>query len=66
MEYITAQEAADKWSITRRRVQILCVNGRIEGAIKMANLWLIPKNAEKPADGRLLRYKKDNGAGGIG
>lgn len=49
MEYITAQEAADKWSITRRRVQILCVNGRINGAIKMANLWLIPKNAEKPA-----------------
>ena len=51
-DYITAQEAADKWGITRRRVQILCVDGRSEGAIKKANLWLIPKDTEKPADGR--------------
>jgi hypothetical protein len=57
MDYITAQEAADKWNITRRRVQILCVEKRIEGAVKMANLWLIPKAAAKPVDGRLLRYK---------
>ncbi|WP_333593973.1 DNA-binding protein [Anaerospora hongkongensis] len=55
MEYITAQEAADKWGITRRRVQILCSEGRIDGAIKMANLWVIPKEAEKPEDAR--KYK---------
>ena len=48
MDYITAQEAADKWGVTRWYVQILCVNGRIKGAEKMANLWLIPKDAEKP------------------
>ena len=30
----------------------LCSAGRIPGAIKMATIWLIPKNAEKPADGR--------------
>lgn len=58
MDYITAQEAGDKWGITRRRVQILCVEGRIDGAVKKANLWLIPKNAEKPIDGRSIRYKK--------
>jgi len=52
MDYITAQEAADKWGITRRRVQVLCVQNRIEGAKKMANLWLIPKDAEKPIDPR--------------
>ncbi len=52
MEYITAQEAADKWGITRRRVQILCADGRIDGATKMANLWVIPKDAEKPEDAR--------------
>jgi hypothetical protein len=57
MDYITAQEAADKWNITRRRVQILCGDGRIEGAIKKANLWLIPEDAEKPVDGRSLRYR---------
>lgn len=52
MEYITAQEAADKWGITRRRVQILCSEGRIEGATKIANLWVLPKTAEKPDDAR--------------
>lgn len=41
---------ANKWNITRRRVQILCTQSRIEGAIKVANLWLIPKEAEKPSD----------------
>lgn len=61
MDYITAQEAADKWGITRRRVQILCVDGRIEGAIKKANLWLIPKDTEKPADGRSQRYDEYKG-----
>ncbi|MEG1256427.1 DNA-binding protein [Clostridium sp.] len=56
MDYITAQEAAEKWKITRRRVQILCVEGRVEGAIKKANLWLIPINVEKPLDKRKTRY----------
>ena len=55
MEYITAQNAAENWGITRRRVQILCAEGRIEGAIKMANLWLIPLESEKPQDAR--KYK---------
>ncbi len=52
MEYITAQETADKWDVTRRYVQILCANSRIDGAKKIANLWLIPNNAVKPVDGR--------------
>lgn len=52
MDYITAQEASEKWGITRRRVQILCSEGRVKGAIKIANLWVIPKNAEKPDDAR--------------
>lgn len=56
MDYITAQEVADKWGITRRRVQILCVDGRIEGAVKKANLWLIPVTTLKPIDARKIRY----------
>ncbi len=48
IEYMTAQEAADKWGITVRRVQVLCSNGRIEGATKHASVWAIPRNAEKP------------------
>mgnify|MGYP000494273822 CR=1 FL=1 len=27
-------------------------NGRVPGAVKMAGVWLIPKTAEKPIDGR--------------
>lgn len=56
MDYITAQEAGDKWGISRRRVQILCVEGRIKGAAKKANLWLITDDSEKPIDGRSLRF----------
>jgi hypothetical protein len=58
MDYITAQEAADKWGITRRRVQILCVQNRIDGAKRLGNMWVIPKDAPKPTDAR-LRAKKD-------
>lgn len=58
MDYITSQEAADKWGITRRRVHILCVQDRIEGAQRLGNMWVIPKEAKKPVDGRTLRYKK--------
>jgi hypothetical protein len=63
MDYITAQEAADKWGISRRRVQILCANGRIDGAMKKANLWLIPRGAGKPVDARSLRYNSDSREG---
>jgi hypothetical protein len=55
MEFITAKEAAKKWGITPRRVQILCSEGRIEGAWRLGNAWAIPLNAPKPEDGRVLR-----------
>ena len=31
--YITAQEAAQKWGVTSRQVQILCKENRVPGAI---------------------------------
>ncbi|HHX59422.1 MAG TPA: helix-turn-helix domain-containing protein [Epulopiscium sp.] len=52
MDYFTAKEVAKNWGISTRRVQILCSEGRIDGAMKMGNLWIIPKNAEKPKDKR--------------
>lgn len=48
--FITAQEAAEKWGITPRQVQILCKTGRIEGATRMSRIWIIPENAEKPTN----------------
>ena len=46
--YITVQEAAQKWGITPRQVQILCKEERIIGATRMSRIWVIPENAEKP------------------
>ena len=54
-EYMTVQEAAKLWGISELRVQILCSENRIEGVIHLSRIWLIPKNAQKPADGRRKR-----------
>ena len=55
MEYMSCPEAAKKWGISERRVQILCREKRIQGVSKLGYMWLIPKDAEKPVDGRLKR-----------
>ena len=52
MDYMTLKDAAEKWGVTPRRVNYYCAGGRIHGAVKMAGVWLIPKTAEKPIDGR--------------
>ncbi|MBQ3054697.1 MAG: DNA (cytosine-5-)-methyltransferase [Oscillospiraceae bacterium] len=48
-EMITVQAAAKKWNITPRRVQILCNEGRIDGAVKKSGIWFIPSTTAKPA-----------------
>ncbi len=55
MDYMTTKQAAEKWQISDRRVLQFCNAGHIEGAEKMGNIWLIPKDAKKPIDGS--RYK---------
>ncbi len=57
MDYITTSEMAKKWSISRRRVTMLCQEGRIEGAILRGNTWLIPEDAKKPEDPRKAKRK---------
>ncbi len=52
MEYMSCPEAAEKWGISERRVQILCKENRISGVSKIGYMWLIPKDAEKPVDAR--------------
>ena len=44
--YITVQEAAEKWGVTPRQVQILCKENRIVGAMRMSRIWIIPENAQ--------------------
>lgn len=52
MEYMTASQAAKKWSISQRRVQILCAEGRIPGVFKLGEAWAIPADTQKPEDKR--------------
>ena len=57
MDYMTLKEAAEKWGVTPRRVNYYGARERIHGAVKMAGVWLIPKTAEKPLDGRTKQGK---------
>ena len=57
MDYMTLKEASEKWGVTPRQINYLCAGGRIPGAVKMATIWLIPKDAEKPADRRFKNTK---------
>lgn len=54
-QYVSVAEIAKKWDLTNRRVQILCSQRRVEGAIKQSGVWLIPSNALRPV-------KKKSGA----
>lgn len=58
MDWMTPQEAGDIWGVTERRVQSLCTQGKIEGAVKKGRMWLIPESAQKPADGRTKAVKQ--------
>lgn len=55
MEYMTTTEFAKKWNLSRRRVTKFCTEGRIDGAILKANIWLIPIDTKKPDDPRRVR-----------
>lgn len=53
--YISVNDAAAKFNISKRRVQLLCEQGRIIGANMVSGVWLIPETAPKPVDGRKKR-----------
>ena len=58
LQYITAREAAEKWSISQRRVSVLCAENRIPDVAMLGNMWIIPRDAEKPADARRVKAVK--------
>ena len=58
MDFISVQEAAVKWELSERRVQKLCKENRIHGAIWFGRMWIIPKDAQKPVDGRYKKHQK--------
>jgi len=62
MRYLSSTQAGAKWGISKRRVAILCDEGRIEGAQKAGTNWIIPEDAVKPADARIKSGKYIKGA----
>ena len=52
LNLMSSKQAAEKWGITDRQVQSLCLQGKIKDAAKLGREWLIPKDAPKPLDGR--------------
>jgi len=60
LAYMTANEAAEKWNISHRRVLTLCKENRISNVAMLGNMWIIPIDAKKPDDARTLRYNNSN------
>ena len=62
MEYLSIRQIAEKWGLSIRRIQVLCADERIPGAVRIGYSWAIPADAEKPADARIKsgRYIKSN------
>lgn len=60
MEYITVQEAAEKWNISVRLIQRYCMSGRVEGAQKFSGAWAIPAGTPKPVDLRKTKARSES------
>lgn len=55
LSYMTANEAAEKWNISHRRVLTLCKDSRIKDVAMLGNMWIIPIDATKPEDARTTK-----------
>ena len=58
-DYEGVKGTSARWGISERRIQKLCGEDRIPGAVRIGHAWLIPKSADKPRD---MRFKKSQGA----
>lgn len=59
MDYITVKEAAQKWGVSPRRVQILCGQNRIQGVTRFGNRIMIPADAAYPVQERAEKSVAD-------
>ena len=65
--YVKADEIARRWDVSKRQVQYLCINGKIDGAIKFGNTWAIPESVKKPTrSGKVKPGRKANQTGNSG
>ena len=57
-DYMSVNEDLKKWGISVRRIQKLCAENRIDGAVRFSRVWIIPRDAQKSVDGRLKPQKE--------
>lgn len=65
MDYITVKEASSIWELSVRRIQTLCIEEKIDGAIRFGGVWAIPVGSKKPVDhriksGKYIKNKKED------
>ena len=59
MKYLSIAQTAERRGISTRRIQILCGEGRVPGAIRIGSVWGIPEDAEKPRKmSRIMSQRK--------
>ncbi len=47
-EYISVEEFAEKYNKSTEIIKVYCRQGRIVGAVKIAGVWMIPRDASYP------------------
>ena len=52
MDLLTVKETAAKWGVTPRRVQGLCNEGSVKGAVRFGRAWMIPSHAVLPSSAK--------------
>ena len=57
MKYLSIRQTAERWGISTRRIQILCAEGRVPGAVRIDYSWAIPDDEPKPKDARIKSGK---------
>lgn len=57
---VSCKEKALEWKLTPRAVNEMCKKGKIDGAVKEKGIWMIPKEATKPIDGRTKKGKNSS------
>ena len=50
MNYLSTTQIAQKWGLSSRRIQKMCNENRIPGAVRIGNYWAVPSDAERPKD----------------
>ncbi len=66
MKLLSIKQTSEKWGLSPRRINVLCSEGRIPGAMKVGSYWVIPAEATKPKDERIKtgRYIKNRNSEG--